>query len=105
MGFCQLNYLARTAPRPLLTSLFEWYDQRFRDTFENVLGEPVSDTQWFQATLPISSGGLGLYTESIPVGSLICRRADLAFLVANRTVASRVKDLLATHKNRFGIKT
>ena len=27
MGFCQLNYLARTTPRPLLASLFHWYVQ------------------------------------------------------------------------------
>ena len=38
MGYCQLQFLARTAPRQFLGPLLEWYDKRYRQSFETIIG-------------------------------------------------------------------
>ena len=35
-----------------------------RETLQRILGSPLSDLQWLQATLPVSKGGLGLRASS-----------------------------------------
>ena len=77
MGWSQLNYLGRTAPRHFLVPLMEWYDARYREVFEVILGEKITDVQWLQATLPSTTGGLGLTTEKIPLGDQVFGRAGL----------------------------
>ena len=87
MGWSQLNYLGRTAPRHFLVPLLDWYDTRYREVFEVTLRERITDIQWLQATFPSASGGLGLTTEKIPLGDQIFGRADLAYVIACRAVA------------------
>ena len=36
------------------------FDNTIRDSMSTILGTPLSDTQWNQAQLPVSMGGLGL---------------------------------------------
>ena len=43
MGWSQLNYLGRTAPRYFLVPLLDWYDARYREIFEVILGERIID--------------------------------------------------------------
>ena len=86
MGFCQLQYLARTAPRQFLGPLLEWYDKRYRQAFETIIERTLPEQSWRQANLPPKLGGLGLVLESIPIGDCTCYRADISYLVASRFV-------------------
>ena len=94
MGWPQLNYLGRTAPRHFLTSLLEWYDRRYRETFEDLLGERLSDVMWWQASLPVKAGGLGLSTEGISLKDQVLGRADIAFVVACKASGRIVDELV-----------
>ena len=86
MEFCQLQYLARTAPRQFLGPLLEWYDKRYRQSFETIIGRILPEQSWRQATLPLKLGGLGLVIESIPIGESRYYRADISYLVASRFI-------------------
>ena len=86
MGFCQFQYLARTAPRQFLGPLLEWYDKRYRQAFETIIERTLPEQSWRQANLPPKLGGLGLVLESIPIGHSICYRADISYLVASRFI-------------------
>ena len=94
MGWSQLNYLGRIAPRYFLDPLLDWYDARYREVFEIILGERVTDIQWLQATFPNASGGLGLTTEMIPLGDQIFGRTDLTYAIACRAVVSLIEILI-----------
>ena len=94
MGWPQLNYLGRTAPRHFLIPLLEWYDGRYREAFENLFGGKLTNAQWLQAMLPSTAGGLGFTSEQIPLGNQAFGRADLAFVVACRAVAPLVEALV-----------
>ena len=86
MGFCQLQYLARTAPRQFLGPLLEWDDKRYRQAFETIIERILPEQSWRQANLPPKLGGLGLLFESIPIGDSTCYRADISYLVASRFI-------------------
>ena len=86
MGFCQLQYLARTAPRQFLGPLLEWYDKRYRQAFKTIIERTLPEQFWRQANLPPKLGGLGLLLESIPIGGSTCYRADVSYLVASRFI-------------------
>ena len=40
--------------------LLERFDRAVRAALEGILGSPLTDSQWLQASLPISKGGFGL---------------------------------------------
>ena len=94
MGWFQLNCLGRTAPRCFLVPLLDWYDARYREVFEVILGKGITDIQWLQATLPSISGSLELTTERISLGDQIFGRADLAYVIAYRTAAALIEALV-----------
>ena len=94
MDWSQLNYLGRTAPRRFLVPLLDWYDTRYREVFEVILGERITDIQWLQATFPSASGGLGLTTEKILLGDQVFRRADLAYVIVCRAAAPLIEALV-----------
>ena len=86
MRFCQLQYLARTAPRQFLGPLLERYDKRYRQSFETIIGRTLPEQSWRQATLPSKLGDLGLVIENIPIGESRCYRADISYVVASRFI-------------------
>ena len=86
MGFCQLQYLARTAPRQFLGPLLEWHDKRYRQSFETIIGRILPEQSWRQAILPPKLGDLGLEIENIPIGESRCYRADISYLIASRFI-------------------
>ena len=99
MGFCQLQFLARTSPRHFLEGLFMWYDARYRQALENILGRAIPDVSWRQACLHPKHGGLGLTPESFPIGDHDCHRADIAYVVASRFTSELCAQLVTLHPN------
>ena len=99
MGFCQLQFLARTSPRHFLEGLFTWYDARYRQALENILGRAIPDVSWRQACLHPKHGGLGLTPESFPIGDHDCHRADIAYVVASRFTSELCAQLVTLHPN------
>ena len=56
----KLSFLMRTVdPRQHQGTLVK-FDTAVRQSLERLLGVPLLDHQWLQATLPVSKGGLGL---------------------------------------------
>ena len=94
MGWSQLNYLDRTAPRYFLVPLLDWYDTRYREVFEVILGERITDIQWLQATFSGASEGLGLTTEKILLGDQVFGRTDLTYVIACRARAPLIEVLV-----------
>ena len=41
------------------------FDEEVRKALEQILGAPLTDTQWDQASLPISQGGFGLRSATV----------------------------------------
>ena len=103
MGWSQLNYLGRTAPRYFLVPLLDWYDARYREVFEVMLRERITDVQWLQVTFPNPSGGLGLTTEKIPPGDQVFGRADLTYVIAYRARAPLIEILVPPRLDHSGI--
>ena len=62
MSWSKLGYLLRTSP----ISDLDWsvYDKGMKQNLEHIVGVPLSDSSWSQATLPIRLGGLGLLVPS-----------------------------------------
>ena len=56
----KVQYLARTAPSPMIRSLLVHYDGAVRNTLEDILETKLSEVQRRQAQLSTSKGGLGL---------------------------------------------
>ena len=72
-----VSFLARTSPRHFLDGLFTWYDDRYRQAFENILGRSILDISWRQACLYLKHGGFGLTPESFSIGDHDCHRAEI----------------------------
>ena len=94
IGWSQLNYLGRTAPRFFLIPFLDWYDARYREIFEIILRERVMDLQWLPATLPNTSSGLGLVTEKILLGNQVFGMADLIYVIVCRAMAPLIDTLI-----------
>ena len=86
MGFCQLQYLARTAPRQFLGPLLERYDKRYRQAFETIIGRSLAEQICGQANLPPKLGNLGFGIENILIEESISYRIDISCLVASRFI-------------------
>ena len=56
----KLSYLTRTAPPASIMQSYQRFDQAVRQSLEALLGSSLTNTQWTQATLPVSQGGMGL---------------------------------------------
>jgi len=59
----KLQYTLRCSPC-FNSSVIPRYDKCIRDTLEMILNIQLSDHSWLQASLPVSSGGLGVRTAS-----------------------------------------
>ena len=53
-------YLAHTVPPDHMTTTADTFDNKIRTTFEQIIGVPLTDKAWAQATLPMSRSGFGL---------------------------------------------
>ena len=65
----RVNDLLRAAPVTQARSTCARFSALLRDTFSAIVGSPVTDVQWPQATLAIRHGGLGLHdpvTQRLP---------------------------------------
>ena len=56
----KVMYTLRTTDPTLNQVLWQEVDTITREACNRILGAPVNDTQWMQAMLPVSMGGLGL---------------------------------------------
>ena len=56
----KIMFTLRTTDPTNHYELWERYDNITRESISRILGTPLSDTEWRQATLPVSQGGLGL---------------------------------------------
>jgi hypothetical protein len=80
VGSPKLSYSLRTsAPDPAITPMLARFDAMQRDALELIVGVPMCDISWDQATLPVKLGGIGIRRASdqhVPafVGSLYLTR-------------------------------
>ena len=56
----KMSYAIRTVNPVHHEASMERFDSSFRESLERILGGPISDAKWKQASLPVSQGGLGL---------------------------------------------
>ena len=57
---CKFTFLLRSTAATSCKDILRQADAILRDTFESLLGSPVSDHQWIQCTLSFATGGLGI---------------------------------------------
>ena len=65
----KFSFTLRTTNTMDFPEILTKFDKINRQALNQILGVPVSDSQWSQATLPVSLGGLGLSTPE-PVKSV-----------------------------------
>ena len=85
----KLAYTLRTSNPVHHLGLWQEYDRITRDTLCRILGSSISDYQWWQATLPVSAGGLGLraaedHCQAAYITSLIASQ-DLKQMILGRS--------------------
>ena len=56
----KFTFTLRTSNPSHHLNLWQDYDRITRGTLCHILGSTISDQQWWQATLPVSAGGLGI---------------------------------------------
>ena len=56
----KISYSLCTCPPIFICRAIEVFDQAMRDTFEDLVGAPLSDWAWFKASLPVKRGGLNI---------------------------------------------
>ena len=56
----KFSYITRTIPSSSHLQTYKKFDKAVRHTLEGIIGSPLTDSQWTQASLPVSMGGLGL---------------------------------------------
>jgi len=61
----KVNDLLRATPLDQASDVASSFSALLRDTLGLIIGTPVSDTQWVQATLPARYGGLGILDPSV----------------------------------------
>ena len=71
-GFCKLIHLARATPPSLCVDSLKHFDDEVRKCFASCLALSIPDSNWNQAQLSLSSGGLGLRSLAlyVPAASL-----------------------------------
>ena len=57
---CKVMDLLRACPYTAARSVCARFSRLLRDSLGTVVGTPLTDTQWAQATLPVRFGGLGI---------------------------------------------
>ena len=57
---CKFTFLLRSTAATACRDILRQADAILRETFESLLGTPVSDHQWIQCTLSFQTGGLGI---------------------------------------------
>jgi hypothetical protein len=60
IGIQRIIYLLRTSLVFLHRNLLAEYDQKLRDTLEEILNLSIDNHAWTQLTLPVASGGIGI---------------------------------------------
>ena len=64
LGSCKMMYAMRTTRSDWAQEVCGKYDALVRETAESMLGTPLQDLAWEQASLSTSGGGLGLRSSS-----------------------------------------
>ncbi len=65
---CRVNYLLRVCPFGSLQDIWSRSENVLRSTLGLIIGNTLSDSQWTQATLSLSQGGLGIRMASSSAG-------------------------------------
>ena len=81
-GACKLMHIVRAAPpSDELQSALRSADGLLRDAVERIAAMDVPDDAWWQATLPVSQGGLGLSSiADIALPAYVGASADARYL-------------------------
>ena len=61
--------LGTTPPLPVILNEWKNFDDHVRQALSRILGSPLSDMAWLQASLPTSQCGLGLRKASMHASS------------------------------------
>ena len=61
----KFEYVARTTHPSFHAPSMNRFDDMLREALGGVLGRPLTDSQWLQASLPVTMGGLGLRKASV----------------------------------------
>ena len=64
LGVCKVNHLLCTIPPDSILPQLQLFDDNLRHSLSRIWNASISDQAWFQATLPLSFGGLGLREAS-----------------------------------------
>ena len=81
----KLSYSLRTTDTtPHQTTLIR-FDNLMRGTFEDIVGAPLTDPQWIQATLPVSMGGLGFRSAAV--------HAPIAYLASVSSSSAIIEEI------------
>jgi hypothetical protein len=59
-SFCKIVHFLRGVPPIFIIDILSRFDQQLHHTFEKCVGLSLGNTQWVQASLSLSKGGLGL---------------------------------------------
>ena len=57
---CRVLYYVRCCPTDMVGCFIDQFDAEFRQTFYDIVGFGVSESQWDQAALGVKRGGMGM---------------------------------------------
>ena len=107
----KVQWLLRTSPCLAHPDVIQHGDSQIRGTLSRILGQPLNDSQWLQATMSLRDGGLGIRTPSLVAGpariSCVlnwCERADMALTYKSGSPSNIVDNnqLLALLTSQIG---
>ena len=93
----KLAFILRCCPPPKILNALNYFDDVMREALSDMLGSPLSDWAWLKASLPSSSGGLGLrqatlHAPAAYIGSLYQARHLISDIISHPAVHSPFKD-------------
>ena len=88
----KFSYITRTIPPGPHLQSYQRFNQAVRHTTEGIIGTSLSDSQWKQASLPVSMGGLGLRSAMA--------HAPGAYLVSVSGSDQIIKEITGKHTDR-----
>ena len=82
----KMSYLIRTVNPLNHQASMNRFDDSVRNSLERLLGSPMSDDKWTQASIPVSQGGLGLRSAALhSAGAFISSFSDSHSIIEDMT--------------------
>jgi hypothetical protein len=95
----KVMYVLRTVDSEGMDGQWQHFDDLMRDSFSRIIAAPTSDSQWRQASLPTTMGGLG-FRSPIPhaSGAFLCSVTGSALLAQQFTQGQGITKTLDFQK-------